>query len=297
MGKLDNKRLYPFEHNAAMSRYTSFRTGGKAALFCVPRNESDLVNLMRDAAYIDAPIYIMGRGTNLLVSDSGLAGAVVKIKAKLERVEWDNEFLTVPAGVPISVLARESVKRGLSGLEWAAGIPGTVGGAVAMNAGAYGAEIKDVLVSVRYYEAGDIIETQVNSGDMGYRTSVFCAPERVVLSARMKLSKGLGDEYERMEELLGQRKAKQPLEYPSAGSTFKRPVGGFAGKLIEDAGLKGFRVGGAMVSKKHAGFVINYDKATSSDIYSLTQIVIDKVYENSGVTLEREIKLWGNFED
>lgn len=296
MGRFDIKRSYPFEHNMIMSRYTSFRTGGKAALFCVPRSEKDLVDLLRDAEYVDAPVYIMGSGTNLLVSDSGIMGAVVKLKAKLDSVEWDGEFLSAPAGVPISVVARESVKRGLKGLEWAAGIPGTVGGAVAMNAGAYGGEIKDVLVSVRYYEAGSIIQAQVSSGDMGYRTSAFCAPHRVVLSARIKLSKGIGDENERMEEFLAQRKLKQPLEYPSAGSTFKRPAGNFAGKLIEEAGLKGFRVGGAMVSKKHAGFVINYDKATSSDIYELTQIVIDKVYENSGVTLEREIKLWGNFE-
>lgn len=296
MGKFDSNRSYSFEYNAEMSRYTSFRTGGKAALFCVPKNENDLVNLLRDAAFVDAPIYIMGRGTNILVSDSGIMGAVVKLRAKLDCVEWDGENLYAPAGVPISVVARESVKRGLTGLEWAAGIPGTVGGAIAMNAGAYGGEIKDALLSVRYYEAGEIIEAQVNDGDMAYRTSAFCTPQRVVLSARMKLSKGIGDENERMEELLKQRKVKQPLEYPSAGSTFKRPAGNYAGKLIEDAGLKGFRVGGAMVSKKHAGFIINYNKATSTDVYALTQIVMDKVFENSGVMLEREIKLWGSFE-
>lgn len=295
MGKFDNFSSFDVVHDVPLASYTSFKTGGKAAVFCVPKNKYELTCVLRDAADSNVPVYIMGRGTNLLVSDSGVDGLVVMLKAKLSGVEWNGEYVTSPAGVPLGLLARESVKRGYTGLEWAAGIPGTVGGAVAMNAGAYGGEMSKVLTDVSFYVAGMVVDTQVKEGDMGYRSSAFAAPRRVTVSARMKLERGDGGELERMNEFLKQRKAKQPLKYPSAGSTFKRPEGFFAGKLIEEAGLKGMRIGGAVVSEKHAGFIVNKGGATSTDIYRLSELVINKVFENSGVRLEREVKLWGDF--
>ena len=242
------------------------------------------------------PCYMVGNGSNLLVSDAGYRGVIIST-GRLDTLWLTDGQVTAGAGVLLSKLASESCKAGLSGLEFAAGIPGSVGGAVVMNAGAYGSEMKEVLRSATVLaEDGTVLELSNGELELGYRTSCIIRRGYVVLEAVFALPEGRTEEIRgRMEELAAKRKEKQPLEYPSAGSTFKRPEGYFAGKLIEDAGLKGFRLGGAAVSEKHAGFVINKENASADDIWRLCQYVRQKVEEQSGVTLEPEVKVLGVF--
>ena len=284
--------------NEPMMKHTSFRAGGAAEWFAVPEQAEELKAVLAACKKADTPWYVIGNGSNLLVSDKGFPGVIIST-AKFDRLEVDGTEITVGAGVMLSKLANTAYRAGLTGLEFAAGIPGTVGGACVMNAGAYGSEMKNVLKSVTVLTAEGNVETlPAEELELGYRTSVIPKMGYLVLEAVVSLTEGNMEEIKAvMDDLAFRRKDKQPLEFPSAGSTFKRPEGYFAGKLIEDCGLKGFSVGGAQVSEKHAGFVINKGGATASDIYNLCKKVEKKVQAEFGVSLEMEVKLLGNFEE
>ena len=281
------------KENVPMAQYTSFKTGGSVRILAEPDTAEHTAELMRLIEAAGVEHYVIGNGTNLLISDKGLDAIVVRIGEKMANVERSGRTIIAGAGASYAAMAKQSVQWGLMGLEWAAGIPGTVGGAVAMNAGAYGGEIKQVLTKVEYIEDGAVCSVEPEDSDLGYRFSRFAAPERIVLSAEFSLSPDDGMTKERMKDYSERRRAKQPLTYPSAGSTFKRPAGCYAGALIEQAGLKGVSVGGAEVSTLHAGFIINKGGATSEDVKRLIELVQERVYENSGVTLETEVKFIG----
>ncbi len=280
--------------NLLLSSCTSFRTGGAAAAGAYPETTNELGELLSLCEREGVPFYILGNGTNVLAPDEGFDGVVV-LTAGMRDIDVNEEtgIATAGAGALLSTLALECAKKSLTGLEFARGIPGSVGGAVVMNAGAYGGEIKDCLLSAgvmdeKSREISDMTNEQL---ELGYRHSVIPKRGLVVLGATFKLEKGDKTAiYAAMDDYAARRKEKQPLEYPSAGSTFKRPEGYFAGKLIEDAGLKGFSIGGAQVSEKHAGFVINKGGATSGDIKELIKEVQRRVFENSGVRLETEVR-------
>ena len=280
-----------------MSRHTTFRTGGPASLFLRTEDEKQAFDAVRFLRQQGEPFFILGNGSNLLVSDKGYEGVIISLD-KLDdlRIEEDTTIVA-QAGVLNSSIASFARENSLSGFEFAAGIPGTIGGAMIMNAGAYGGEMKNITESVRAISPeGEICVLSGKDCDFGYRTSALKRGGFVVVSARLSLTGGNKDDISAlMTELALKRKEKQPLEYPSAGSTFKRPEGYFAGKLIEDAGLRGFSVGGAQVSEKHCGFVINRDNATSTDIYELITEVKRRVLESSGVTLEPEVVMLGDF--
>jgi UDP-N-acetylmuramate dehydrogenase len=281
--------------DADMSRYTSFRTGGSAALLLDAGSREEIAVACGQASRLGIPFYVIGNGTNLLVSDRGLDALVIRIAEGLNAMQACGNSFEAESGMLLAAFAKMTVEKGYMGLEWAAGIPGTVGGAVAMNAGAYGGEISSVLKEVVVYENEEIRRVAVRPGDMGYRRSAFRAPEQIVLSARFTLEKDDGRAMLRMKEYSRARREKQPLNYPSAGSTFKRPEGHFAGRLIEEAGLKGVSIGGAQVSELHAGFLINVGNATSADVYALIRLVQQRVLETSGVRLETEVLLLGDF--
>ncbi len=280
-----------------MSRHTTFRTGGPASLFLRPEDEMAVLSVVKFLRSNECPFFILGNGSNLLVSDKGYDGVVISLE-NLNDVHIEGDTTIVAeAGVLNSAIASLARDRSLAGFEFAAGIPGTIGGAMIMNAGAYGGEMKDIVESVRVITPDGVVAIISGSDcDFGYRTSALKRDGFVVTSARLVLVKGDQTAIaEGMKELALKRKEKQPLEYPSAGSTFKRPEGYFAGKLIEDAGLRGFTVGGAQVSEKHCGFVINKENATSTDIYNLIVEVKKRVLESSGVTLEPEVIMLGDF--
>ncbi len=281
----------------ALSQHTSFHTGGPADLYLAPRNRDSLIRmaaLLRDR---DLPFFLLGAGSNLLISDDGFDGAVLHISKALSGITVDGERITAEAGCMLTSLAKTAQEYRLSGLEFAYGIPGSVGGAVFMNAGAYGGEIRDVFESAEILTKEGSIETwNAEKLAFGYRSSHLQECGGIVLSASFILKKGDGGGIlAKMEELMERRRTKQPLEYPSAGSTFKRPEGHFAGKLIEEAGLRGYRIGGAQVSEKHCGFVINADHATSLEIYALIRHIQITVKEHSGVELIPEVRFVGNF--
>ena len=284
--------------NEPMMKHTSFRAGGAARWFAVPENVEELTAVLAACRKADTPWYVIGNGSNLLVSDKGFPGVIISTD-KFDRLEVNGTEISVGAGVMLSKLANTAYKAGLTGLEFAAGIPGTVGGACVMNAGAYGSEMINVLKSVTVLTPEGTVETlPAEKLELGYRTSVIPKKGYLVLEAVMSLTEGNMEESKAlMDDLAFRRKDKQPLEFPSAGSTFKRPAGHFAGKLIEDCGLKGFTVGGAQVSEKHAGFVINKGGATASDIYNLCKEVEKRVKAEFGVSLEMEVKLLGEFEE
>ena len=279
-----------------MAKHTSFRVGGPAKRMALPKTREQLVLLMGAAESCGARPLVIGNGTNLLVADEGLDRLVVDTSAGLKQITMDPEsgLITADAGVTLASLAEFACRESLTGLEFAHGIPGTVGGAVCMNAGAYGGEMKQVVesVSVLFPEEG-IRAIPCGEMDFGYRRSLLTDhPEAVVLSAMFRLQSGEKEAIRgRMNELMGRRKASQPLEYPSAGSTFKRPVGHFAGTLIEQCGLKGLTAGGAQVSEKHAGFVINCGGATCADVLSVIEQVRSRVLRETGVELEPEVKI------
>ena len=284
---------------APLSDFTSFRTGGPADYVVIPSDEDGIRNIILLAKANEIPYYIIGNGTNLLVSDDGFRGIVVVIKegkADISYDERDEEVLVkAHAGAPLTKVAYDAARRGLAGFEFAAGIPGSVGGAVFMNAGAYGGEIKDVIVSARVMDTeGNIFDMDRDGLELSYRHSAVGEKGLIVLEAVFALKRGDTEAIlAAISELNAKRREKQPLEYPSAGSTFKRPEGYFAGNLIEEAGLKGYSVGDACVSEKHCGFVINKGRATSSDIIKLIHEVSDRVYRNSGVRLEPEVRMIG----
>ena len=279
-----------------MSRHTTFRVGGPADFFVTPKAKEEVRDVIRICKEAGMPYYIIGNGSNLLVSDAGYRGVIVQIYKEMNEVKVEGDLVKAQAGALLSGIAAKALGAELSGFEFASGIPGTIGGACVMNAGAYGGEMKDVLESVTVLTGeGKIIELGRNELELGYRTSLIAKKGYIVLGAVLKLERGDGEKIKTyMDELKEKRVTKQPLEYPSAGSTFKRPEGYFAGKLIEDAGLRGFQVGGAQVSEKHCGFVINRDHATAADIMELMRQVQIRVKENSGVDLEPEVKRLGD---
>ena len=279
-----------------MSRHTTFRVGGPADFFVTPKAKEEVRDVIRICKEAGMPYYIIGNGSNLLVSDAGYRGVIVQIYKEMNEVKVEGDLVKAQAGALLSGIAAKALGAELSGFEFASGIPGTIGGACVMNAGAYGGEMKDVLEFVTVLTGeGKIIELGRNELELGYRTSVIAKKGYIVLGAVLKLERGDGEKIKTyMDELKEKRVTKQPLEYPSAGSTFKRPEGYFAGKLIEDAGLRGFQVGGAQVSEKHCGFVINRNHATAADIMELMRQVQIRVKENSGVDLEPEVKRLGD---
>ena len=278
-----------------MDKHTTFRAGGKADYLVMPSNEEQVRDLVLLLKKENVPYYVMGNGSNLLVRDQGFKGVIIQIARKMNQIRVEGETIYAQAGALLSKIAAQALGEGLTGFEFASGSPGTLGGAVMMNAGAYGGEMKQVIVNACVLtSAGEIAVIPADLMELGYRTSVFAKNQDIILSAQLKLEYGneaVIREY--MDELKEQRVSKQPLEYPSAGSTFKRPEGYFAGKLIQDAGLRGFQVGGAQVSEKHCGFVINKDHATATDILSLMEQVSDKVEAKFGVRLEPEVKIIG----
>lgn len=283
--------------NEPMKNHTTFRVGGPADIFLTPSAE-ELPAVLSVCREERIPVTVIGNGSNLLVGDQGIRGVVICIGSGMRGIRVDGEKIFLEAGVTLAAAAKQAAKAGLTGLEFASGIPGTFGGAVVMNAGAYGGEMKDVIVSVRVIsEDGEILTLSKEELDLSYRHSVI--PERgyLVIDGELLLTREKDPDQitERMEELKKKRIEKQPLEYPSAGSTFKRPEGYFAGKLIMDAGLRGFSVGGAAVSEKHCGFVINKGNATAADICALMDEVTRIVKEKYAVTLEPEVKKVGEF--
>lgn len=283
--------------NEPMSRHTTFRCGGPAALFLQPFDKKQLTETVSILKAAGEPFFLLGNGSNLLVSDKGYDGAVISTSHLSGITAEGDDLIRVECGALNSAVASFAKDRSLSGFEFAAGIPGTIGGAMIMNAGAYGGEMKDITVSVTAIApSGEAVTLDGADCDFGYRTSRLKREGFIVTGALLKLEKGNQEEIiARMTELALKRKEKQPLEYPSAGSTFKRPEGYFAGKLIEDAGLRGFSVGGAQVSEKHCGFVVNKGSATSADVYNLICEVKQRVLDASGVELEPEVIMLGEF--
>ena len=284
--------------NENMSRHTTFRTGGPASLFISPKDTEQLLKVVEQLRKSDEEYFILGNGSNLLVSDDGYDGAVVSLKNFTDVSAESDTSIRAEAGALNSAIASFARDRELTGFEFAAGIPGTIGGAMVMNAGAYDGEMKQVVKEVKAISPeGELVTLSGDDMEFGYRTSFIKGKKYIVLSVLIELAKGQKEAIiEKMSDLAQRRRDKQPLEYPSAGSTFKRPEGNFAGKLIQDAGLRGYTVGGACVSEKHCGFVINKDSATSADIYRVIDDVRKKVYESYGVMLEPEVIMLGKFE-
>lgn len=276
-----------------MKRHITFRTGGKADYFVTVRAAEILPELTGYLKAQGIPYYIMGNGSNLLFLDEGYRGAVIKIGRFSDDIRVEGERIVTGAGVLLSQAAGAALAAGLSGMEFAAGIPGTVGGAVVMNAGAYGGEMKDIIAGVKVLDRnGSLISLTGDELQLSYRHSIIPEQEYIVIEVEFLLEQGDKTKIQKnMSELAKRRREKQPLEYPSAGSTFKRPEGHFAGKLIEDAGLKGFSVGDAAVSEKHSGFVINRGNADTKDILALIGQVQERVYQEFGVKLEMEVRV------
>lgn len=281
-----------------MKQHTTFKIGGPADYFLVPESGEEAGEIIKICKQTDIPYFILGNGSNLLVGDGGYRGAVIQIYRNMSAVTTEGTIITAQAGALLSSVAAVAKNASLTGFEFAGGIPGTVGGAAVMNAGAYGGEMKDVLVEVTVMDAdGNIFTIPAEKLELGYRTSIIKKAGYIVLEAKIRLEEGNQEAIrERMKELTIQRTTKQPLEFPSAGSTFKRPEGYFAGKLVMDSGLRGYQVGGARVSEKHCGFVINAGGATAKDVRTLMENVRDIVYKKYGVTLEPEVKFLGEFE-
>ena len=280
-----------------MSRHTTFRVGGEAEYFVMVRTEEELTKLIFYLNQIEEEYFILGNGSNLLVGDKGYRGVVLKLDGPMEEVSVEGNVIRAGAGALLSKVAAEAKNHGLSGMEFAAGIPGSIGGGVVMNAGAYGGEMKQVVVSVRGLDTeGQILLLDNETMEFGYRTSAIKNRSVIVLEVTLRLTEGNPEEIgARMEELALLRRSKQPLEYPSAGSTFKRPEGYYAGKLIMEAGMRGYRIGGAQVSDKHCGFVVNTGKATAADIREVIEEVQQRVKERFHVSLEPEIIFLGDF--
>ncbi len=280
--------------DADMKQYTTFKTGGKADVLYEPQNTVALCALLKTLESEGLPYRVLGNGSNLLVSDDGVREAVIHIGRGMGEIEVQGTSLICGAGALLSKAAGEAYKHSLTGLEFAHGIPGSVGGAVIMNAGAYGGEMKDVVREIEYVtNMGEIKRISGTDADFSYRHSFFSGKSHIVTSVTMELQAGESERIlEKMKELAEKRRTKQPLEYPSAGSTFKRPEGHFAAALIDEAGLKGLSCGGAAVSEKHAGFVINKGGATTEDVLTLIDKIKRAVFEKSGVVLDTEVEIW-----
>ena len=281
--------------NEPMRDHTTFEVGGPADLFVTPEDADELREVLRVVDEAGVPRFVLGRGSDLLVSDDGFRGVVISITEGLVGVTAEGTQMTCQAGVDLREASEMACELGLSGLEFACGIPGSVGGACFMNAGAYGGCVADVLREVRVLTlAGEVRDLGVDELELGYRKSRVASEGLVVLSATFGLTRADGEKIRAtMDDLMEQRRSKQPLELPSAGSTFKRPEGYFAGKLISDAGLRGWRSGGAAVSEKHAGFVVNLGGATAADVHAVIAHVQDEVERQFGVRLEPEVRFLG----
>lgn len=276
-----------------LSRHTTFKVGGPAKLFCEPTDLQQLQTVIQTCKYVGMRYYVLGNGSNVLFSDAGFQGVVIHLGKNISEITVKGNTITAMAGVHLGHLSRVAAQHSLTGLEFAVGIPGSVGGGVCMNAGAYGGELRDVLTQVDFLdETGQLRTLPAEQLQLGYRTSVFVQNSWCVLRAVFCLQNGNQEKSEAcMREFMQRRKEKQPLEWPSAGSTFKRPKGAFAAALIEQCGLKGYRVGGAAVSEKHSGFVVNLGGATCEDVIRLTEDVARIVQERTGFVLEREIRI------
>ncbi len=288
----------PYLENVSMSKYTSFKTGGNADLIVFPDSTDSLKAILEVCRDNNIKTYVIGNGSNILVSDNGLSGVVIKIGSDFSNIELvDDDTVICQSGVSMSKLCTFAMENSLSGLEFAFGIPGTAGGAAYMNAGAYGGEMKDVLIECEHID-GNMNFGKLSYDDLklSYRKSAYCENGYVITSLKLKLTPSSKEEIKaKMYENLAKRKDKQPLEYASAGSTFKRPQGYFAGALIEECSLKGYSVGAAQISEKHAGFVVNKGNATSKDIADLIKYVQQTVYREKSVMLEPEVKFLGEF--
>ena len=277
------------ERDFVLAPLTTMEIGGKCGLFIEPNSEACLCETLKACRAGNVPLFILGKGSNILVNH--YSGAVIKVGANLGGFAFDGERVTAGAGASLASLCMAAANEGLSGMECLYGIPGSVGGALYMNAGAYGSEMADVVISARCVDKdGSVIEIPLSEMALGYRKSVFSENRMVILSATLKLKRGNITEIKaKMSEIIGRRREKQPLEFPSCGSTFKRPDGYFAAALIEECGLKGFRIGGAQVSEKHSGFVINRGGATFEDVMAVVEHIKKTVLEQKGVELECEI--------
>ena len=279
--------------NVTLAPYTTMRTGGPAALFAEPRSAQQLAHVHQWAQEKGLPLLILGNGSNLLIADSGFDGPVIHLGRALSEVSVFANTLTAQAGASLAAAARAAAQASLTGLEFAAGIPGSIGGAVCMNAGAYGGEIAQVIVSACVLTPEGVRTVSKDELSLGYRSSAVMQNGWVVLEATFELAPGSPDEIKAtMADLAARRREKQPLQYPSCGSFFKRPVGYYAGALIEQAQLKGVRVGGACVSEKHAGFVVNTGGATAQDVRALIALIQKRVFETSGFHLQPEVRIW-----
>ena len=278
-----------------MKLHTTFKIGGPADVFVEAQNTDEIIALIEYCKQNSIPYMIIGNGSNMLVGDKGIRGVVIQVGKAMNNITIDKETVTAQAGVLMSTLANAILKAELSGFETLSGIPGTLGGGIYMNAGACGGELKDVIDTVTYIdESGEIITKPNEELDLSYRHSMFETGEYVILSAVLKLKKGSYEEIKAaMQDYNKRRSDKQPISMPSAGSTFKRPEGYFAGKLIQDSGLMGYSIGGAQVSEKHAGFVVNKGGATAADVLALIKHIQDTVEEKFGVCLEPEVRLIG----
>ncbi len=282
-----------------MKYHTTFRVGGPAHFFVTPKTEEQLQSVLKLCKETDTPWFILGRGSNLLVSDRGFDGVVIHMQKHWNHYHTEENRIFAQAGAMMSAVSQEALRNGLTGFEFASGIPGTIGGGLRMNAGAYGGEMKQVVLSAKVMDSnGTVLELSKDELELGYRTSTIGRNGYIALSCVIELQPGDPDCIRStMEEMNAKRRQKQPLEYGSAGSTFKRPEGYFAGKLIQDAGLKGFSIGDAQVSEKHAGFVINRGNAKAADIMKLCKEVSRRVHEQFGVNLEMEVRRLGKFEE
>jgi UDP-N-acetylmuramate dehydrogenase len=280
--------------DAPMRRFTSMKVGGPADSLFFPKGEDDLKKLVRYARRKDVPFFILGKGTNLVVRDKGVRGWVISLTQGMKRVQLEGDVVEAEAGLPLQRLIQWTLQKGLTGLEPFFGIPGTVGGGLAMNAGAWGAELKDVLLSITLMkEDGEVVERPRQRLKFSYRR-LSLPPSWIILKGRFQLKKGKKEEIlERVKSYSEMRKRTQPLDYPSAGSIFRNPKEGSAGRWIEDLGLKGFRMGQAMISDKHANFIINLGKATAEEVIDLMEMVERKIYEEKGISLEREVEVVG----
>ncbi|MGA2316926.1 MAG: UDP-N-acetylmuramate dehydrogenase [Thermodesulfobacteriota bacterium] len=280
--------------DAPMRQFTSMKVGGPADSLLFPRNVDELSEVIRCARRKKIPFLILGKGTNLVVRDKGVRGWVISLIQGMKKIQIDGEVVEAEAGLSLQRLIQFSIQKGLTGLEPFFGIPGTVGGGLAMNAGAWGAELKDVLLSMTFMkEDGEIVERSRSRLRFSYRKLIL-PPSWIILKGRFQLKRGRKEEiFERVKSYSEMRKKKQPLDYPSAGSVFKNPKEGPAGRWIEEAGLKGFRIGQAMISDRHANFIINLGKAKAEEVISLMELVEKKIYEEKGISLEREVKVVG----
>ncbi len=280
-----------------MNRHTTFQIGGPAMYMVTPEDESQLSRTLAVCQKEQLPYYIIGNGSNLLVSDTGYEGVIIRLYQTMNHIEVEGTVVQVGAGALLAKAAKAAHEHGLTGLEFASGIPGTVGGALVMNAGAYGGEMKDIVLEARVMTPeGSILSLSGEELAFGYRQSIVPKKHYIVLGARLGLQKGKKEEIAAtMKKLAAARKEKQPLEYPSAGSTFKRPEGYFAGQLIDEAGLRGFQYGGARISDKHCGFVVNMGDATAADVMGLIKRVQQAVQKTAGVVIEPEVRFLGDF--